>query len=62
LTQKVLQNAANIINFIDDLAKYYDMGKQIYVILMDIAKAFGKVPHNRPRHKLEWYGVAGNAY
>ena len=26
---------------------------------MDIAKAFDKVPHNRLRHKLKWYGVAG---
>ena len=51
-----------LILFIDDLAKNYDMGKQTDVILMDIAKAFDKVPHNRLRHKLEWYGVAGNAY
>ena len=29
---------------------------------MDIAKAFDKVPHNRLRHKLQWCGVAGNAY
>lgn len=49
-------------SFIDDLAKNYDMGKQTDVILMDIAKAFDKVPHNRLRHKLQWYGIAGNAY
>ena len=30
--------------------------------LMDIAKAFDTVPYNRLRHKLQWYGVAGNAY
>jgi len=38
------------------------MGKQTDVTLMDIAKAFDKVPHNRLRHELQWYGVAGNAY
>jgi len=37
--------------------KNYDMGKQTDVILMDIAKAFDKVPHNRLSHKLQWYGV-----
>jgi len=51
-----------LILFIDDLAKNYDMGKQTDFILMKIAKAFDKVPHNRLRHKLQWYSVVGNAF
>jgi len=51
-----------LISFINDLCKSYDSGKQTDVILMDIAKAFDTVPHNRLRHKLQWYGVTGNSY
>ena len=36
--------------------------KQTDVIFMDIAKAFDTVPHNRLRHKLQWYGIVGNTY
>ena len=49
-------------SFVNDLAKSYDSGKQTDVILMDIAKAFDTVPHNRLRHKLQWYGIVGNIY
>ena len=51
-----------LISFINDLCKSYDSGKQTDIILMDIAKAFDKVPHNRPKHKLQWYSVTGNTY
>ena len=51
-----------LVSFINDLAKSYDNGKQTDVILMDIAKAFDTVPHNRLRHKLQWYGIIGNTY
>ena len=51
-----------LVLFINDLAKSYDNGKQTDVILMDIAKAFDNVPHNRLRHKLQWYGIIGNTY
>ena len=27
-----------------------------------VAKAFDTVPHNRLRHKLQWYGIVGNTY
>jgi len=29
---------------------------------MDIAKAFYTVPHNRLRHKLQWYAIVSNTY
>ena len=51
-----------MVSFINDLAKSYDNGTQTDVIFMDIAKAFDTVPHNRLRHKLQWYGIVGNAY
>ena len=51
-----------LVSFVNDLAKSYDSGKQTDVILMDIAKAFDTVPHNRLRHKLQWYGIVGNIY
>ena len=51
-----------LVSFINDLAKSYDNGKQTDVIFMDIAKAFDTVPHNRLRHKLQWYDIVGNAY
>ena len=54
--------ATQLVSFINDLAKCYDNGKQTDVIFMDIAKAFDTVPHNRLRHKLQWYGIAGNTY
>ena len=40
-----------LVSFVNDLAKNYDSEKQTDVILMDIAKAFDTVPHNRLRHK-----------
>ena len=51
-----------LVLFINDLAKSYDNGKQTDVILMDIAKAFDTVPHNRLKHKLQGYGIVGNTY
>ena len=51
-----------MVSFINDLCKSYDRGKQTDIILMDIPKAFDKVPHNRLRHALQWYGVTGNTY
>ena len=32
------------------------------VILMDIAKAFVTIPHNRLRKKLKWYGSTRSTY
>jgi hypothetical protein len=34
-----------------------EKGSQVDIILLDFAKAFDKVPHQRLLHKLEYYGV-----
>ena len=35
-------------------------GNQVYVILLDFAKASDKVPHARLLHKLDFYGIRGS--
>ena len=34
--------------------------KQTVLIIMDFTKAFGKVPHRRLLHKLDYYGIRGS--
>ena len=34
-----------------------DRRKQADLLFLDFSKAFDKVPHRRPAHKLDWYGV-----
>ena len=36
--------------------------KQTDLIIMVFAKAFDKVPHRRPLHKLDYYGIRGSTY
>ena len=36
--------------------------KQTYLIIMDFAQAFDKVPHKRLLHKLEYYGIRGSTH
>ena len=36
--------------------------KQTYLIIMDFAKAFDKVPHRRLLHKLEYYWIRGSTH
>ena len=45
----------------DNLAKinYLNVNKQTDVLLLDFAKAFDKVPHERLCKKLSHYGVGG---
>ena len=33
---------------------------EIDLIIMDVSKAFDKVPHRRLDYKLDWYGIRGN--
>jgi len=51
-----------MISFVANLCRSYNIGKQIDVVLMDIAKVFDNVPQNKLRYKLQWYGVTGNTY
>jgi len=48
-----------LVEFTHDLLKGIHEGKQVDVIIMDFAKAFDKVPHNRLLLKLDSYGVRG---
>ena len=36
--------------------------KQTYLIIMDFAKAFDKVPHRRLLHKLDYYWIIGSTH
>ena len=41
------------------MSKSLDCGDQVDAVLLDFSKAFDKVPHQRLRHKLHYYGVRG---
>jgi hypothetical protein len=43
-----------------DLLKSLDQSIQTDVIIMDFAKAFDKVPHQRLVHKMEYYGIGSS--
>ena len=45
---------------IHDLAKTVHNKGQTDVNLLDFSNAFGKVPHHRLTHKLEFYGIRGS--
>ena len=49
-----------LIEFIHDIAFNMQKGVQYDVVVMDFAKAFDKVAHNRLLFKLSSYGVKGN--
>ena len=45
---------------IDDLAREIDKGGQTHMILLDLCKAFNRVPYQRLLLKLKSYGITGN--
>jgi hypothetical protein len=45
--------------WIGGLGKHLEAGNQVDVIVMDFAKAFDRVPHNRLLHKLDYYDIRG---
>ena len=49
-----------LINTIEELSRSLDSGKQIDLLILDFAKAFDTVPHNRLLHKLEQSGIRDN--
>ena len=49
-----------LIEFVHDIAFNLQKGVQNDVVVMDFAKAFDKVAHNRLLYKLSSYGVKGN--
>jgi hypothetical protein len=48
-----------LLGFVDDLMKNMQGKSQTDVIIMDFAKAFDKVEHNRLCYKLQQYGIRG---
>ena len=44
---------------IQEIASKLSKGEQVIAILLDLAKAFDKVPHSRLLYKLDYYGVRG---
>ena len=48
-----------LLEFIDDISKNLDTGKQTDCLIMDFSKAFDKVSHSLLTHKLDHYGIKG---
>ena len=48
-----------LIEFVDDISKNLQEGRQTDILIMDVAKAFDKVNHNLLIHKLRYYGIDG---
>ena len=51
---------SQLIEFVNGIAFNMQKGHQNDVVVMDLAKAFDKVAHNRLLYKLSYYGVKGN--
>ena len=48
-----------LLDFVNDIANNMQAGLQTDVCVLDFAKAFDKVSHQRLVHKLRWYGIDG---
>ena len=49
-------------SLVHDLMANFDHGIQTDLVLMDLSKAFDRVPHERLLYKLHWYGVRGHLH
>eukprot|EP00745_Piridium_sociabile_P038619 TRINITY_DN7074_c0_g1_i3.p1 TRINITY_DN7074_c0_g1~~TRINITY_DN7074_c0_g1_i3.p1 ORF type:complete len:816 (+),score=128.54 TRINITY_DN7074_c0_g1_i3:312-2759(+) len=50
---------SQLITTVQELARNYDDKDQVDLILLDFAKAFDKVPHERLMYKIGYYGIRG---
>ena len=48
-----------LLEFVDDVSRNMDTGKQTDCLVMDFSKAFDKVSHSLLIHKLHHYGITG---
>jgi hypothetical protein len=48
-----------LIEFVDDISKNLQEGRQTDILIMDFAKAFDRVNHSLLLHKLRYYGIDG---
>ena len=56
-----------LVQFVHDIISNLDGAvnrghKHTYLIIMDFAKTFDKVPHRMLLHKLDYYGIRGSTY
>ena len=60
INNAVLEQNSLVRSTIHDFAKNIDGGIQIDSILLDLTKAFDRVPHMHLYSKLSYYGINGN--
>ena len=51
-----------LIATVDDIAKILDRGNSVHMAILDFAKAFDKVPHERLLEKLHFYGIQNHIH
>ena len=51
-----------LISFLQHISQSNNQHIQTYVVIMDFAKAFDKVPHQHLLYELKYYGISCNAY
>ena len=48
-----------LLNTVEDLSRRLDRRQATGLLILDFSKAFDTVPHRRPLHKIQHYGVTG---
>ena len=51
-----------LLSLVQDLMVNFDCSTQTDLLLMDLSKAFYRVPHERLLYKLYWYGIRGKLH